>query len=311
MGAIDTTNTFTATDVITSAKMNNILDQSLMTATAIIGDTLAVTSGKLFVRAGGITSNEIGSNAVTTTAILDANVTPAKLSNSDFGAFTVASGVATLDANVVTTANILDANVTTDKILDANITASKLSGAQTGTAPIYGVRAWVNFDGTVAGTFAGGTSTVVRVAASTTATITTTNNHNLITGNKLHALTGVVVGTYVVTVTGPKTFTITTVATTALNTGITFSLRQIRGSGNVNSVSTLGTGQYAVNFTTALPDANYSRSGFANWTGSDVIGLVGGNVSTATTAQSCDIYVANSTNGSVIAVPVVNVMFVG
>ena len=146
MGAIDTSYTFTATDVITSAKMNNIMDQSIMTATAIIGDTLAVTTGKLFVKAGGITSNEIGSNAVTTTAILDANVTPAKLSNSDFGAFTVASGVATLDADVVTTATILDANVTTAKILDASITAPKLSGTQTGTAPIYGMRAYVVFD---------------------------------------------------------------------------------------------------------------------------------------------------------------------
>jgi len=31
---------------------------------------------------------------------------------------------------------------------DAIITAPELSGAQTGTAPIYGCRAWVNFDGT-------------------------------------------------------------------------------------------------------------------------------------------------------------------
>jgi hypothetical protein len=136
MGAIDTTSTFTATDVITSTKMNNILDQSTITATAITGTTLAVTTGKLSVAAGGIRANELAANAVTTTAILDANVTPAKLSNSDFGDFTVASGVATIDAGVVTTA----------KILDANITAAKLSGAQTGTAPIYGIRAWVKFD---------------------------------------------------------------------------------------------------------------------------------------------------------------------
>jgi hypothetical protein len=41
-----------------------------------------------------------------------------------------------------------DASVITADIADANITAAKLSGAQTGTAPIYGCRAWVNFDGT-------------------------------------------------------------------------------------------------------------------------------------------------------------------
>jgi hypothetical protein len=41
-----------------------------------------------------------------------------------------------------------DASVITVDIADANVTAAKLSGAQTGTAPIYGCRAWVNFDGT-------------------------------------------------------------------------------------------------------------------------------------------------------------------
>jgi len=35
----------------------------------------------------------------------------------------------------------------------------------------------------------------------------------------------------------------------------------IRGSGNVSSVTDIGTGTYDVNFTTALPDANYSICG--------------------------------------------------
>lgn len=116
MGAIDTSYTFTATDVITSAKMNNILDQSTMTATAIIGNTLDVTTGKLFVKAGGITSNEIGSNAVTTTAILDANVTTAKIA----------------DLNV-TTGKIADLGVTTGKINDLSVTFPKLATAAVGT----------------------------------------------------------------------------------------------------------------------------------------------------------------------------------
>jgi hypothetical protein len=33
---------------------------------------------------------------------------------------------------------------------------------------------------------------------------------------------------------------------------------EIRASGNVSSITDLGTGQYTVNFTTAMPDANYS-----------------------------------------------------
>ena len=116
MGAIDTGYTFTATDVITSTKMNNILDQSTITATAIIGTTLSVTTGKLFVTAGGITSNEIGSNAVTTTAILDANITTAKIA----------------DLNV-TTGKIADLGVTTGKINDLSVTFPKLATAAVGT----------------------------------------------------------------------------------------------------------------------------------------------------------------------------------
>ena len=38
----------------------------------------------------------------------------------------------------------------------------------------------------------------------------------------------------------------------------------IRGSGNVSSITDNGTGSYTVNFTNALPDTNYSVSGFAN-----------------------------------------------
>jgi hypothetical protein len=75
--------------------------------------------------------------------------------------------------------------VVTAMITDANVTAAKLSGAQTGSAPIYGCRAWVNFDGT----------------------------------------------------TSPPT---------------------IRASGNVTNVTKNGTGDYTVNFTTAMSDANYS-----------------------------------------------------
>jgi hypothetical protein len=77
-----------------------------------------------------------------------------------------------------------DSSIVTADIADANITAAKLDGAQSGSAPIYAARAWVNFNGT--GTVA------------------------------------------------------------------------IRASGNVSSITDNGTGNYTVNFTTAMPDANYS-----------------------------------------------------
>jgi hypothetical protein len=77
-----------------------------------------------------------------------------------------------------------DSSIVTADIANAAITAAKMSGAQSGSAPIYGARAWVNFNGT--GTVA------------------------------------------------------------------------IRGSGNVSSITDNGTGDYTVNFTTAMPDVNYS-----------------------------------------------------
>jgi len=53
-----------------------------------------------------------------------------------------------LAANAVTSEKIAADAVTSAKITDANITAAKLDGAQSGSAPIYGCRAWVYFDGT-------------------------------------------------------------------------------------------------------------------------------------------------------------------
>jgi hypothetical protein len=158
MGAINTNYTFTATDVITSTKMNNILDQSTIAATAVFNNTLDVASGKLLVKAGGITSNEIGSNAVTTTAITDLNVTTGKIADlaittgklNDLSVTTgkiVDSGVTTVKVNdlAITNAKLADGSVTTSKITDASIDAAKLDGAQAGTAPIFGARAWARF----------------------------------------------------------------------------------------------------------------------------------------------------------------------
>jgi microcystin-dependent protein len=73
MGVVNTTYTFTSTDTITSAKMNNIIDETTFTGDAIQGTTLQVVSpGKLAVSAGGITSNELASESVTTSKLTSA-----------------------------------------------------------------------------------------------------------------------------------------------------------------------------------------------------------------------------------------------
>ena len=47
----------------------------------------------------------------------------------------------------------------------------------------------------------------------------------------------------------------------------------IRASGNVTSITDNGTGDYTVNFTNAMPDANYVPTGMINSTGGG-IGLI-------------------------------------
>ena len=82
MGAVNTTYTFTATDTITSTKMNDIIDQTTFTNDAVFDTTLVVAAGKLKVNSQGIKSTELANNAVTTIAIADASVTLAKLDSS-------------------------------------------------------------------------------------------------------------------------------------------------------------------------------------------------------------------------------------
>jgi len=83
MGVVNTTYTFSGTDTITSAKLNNIIDDTTFTSEAIQGTTLQVVSpGKLAVSAGGITSNELAAGAVSninvsnTAAIAGTKISP-------------------------------------------------------------------------------------------------------------------------------------------------------------------------------------------------------------------------------------------
>jgi hypothetical protein len=48
----------------------------------------------------------------------------------------------------------------------------------------------------------------------------------------------------------------------------------IRGSGNVSSVVRNGTGDYTINFTTAMPDANYAFLGTSSDNSDDNVGPV-------------------------------------
>ena len=164
------------------------------------------------------------------------------------------------------TATIVGNTATSTKLITARtINGIAFDGTADITVPASGsssAKAWVNFDGTTSGTWAGGASTVTRVVGSTTATITTTNAHGLTTGNSVYVLTGVVAGSYTVTVLTSNTFTITTVATTALTAApITFQGSTIRSQYNVSSITKNGTGDFTMNFAAPMTDVLYSVIG--------------------------------------------------
>jgi len=64
----------------------------------------------------------------------------------------------------------------------------------------------------------------------------------------------------------------------------------IRGSGNVSSITDNGTGDYTVNFATAMPDANYSPvvTLYSDKTGAGIFGLIGGINALATGSFQID-----------------------
>jgi hypothetical protein len=194
------TGSTTATDArtaLSAAKSGANSDITSLTAcTSITGITTPLTTAQ-----GGT------GTASTTFANLTTNVTGTlPVANGGTGSTTLTAnsvvlgnGTSALSSNLVapsTSGNILTSNGTTwtSAAAPSGITTT------TGSAPYYGARAWVNFDGT------NGT---------------------------------------------------------------------IRASGNVSSVTRNSTGNYTINFTTAMPDTNYSVSG---WCG-------GSNITTGRSAN--------------------------
>ena len=72
----------------------------------------------------------------------------------------------------------------------------------------------------------------------------------------------------------------------------------IRDSGNVSSITDNGVGDYTINFTTAMPDANYSFSGFCNFQGGVAsAGILSFGNDFSMSAGSLRVKAANSTTG--------------
>ena len=157
---------------------------------------------------------------------------------------------------------LINKTINAAQLVNASITPAKLNGAQTGNAPIYGVRAWINMNGTLANTTTI-SGTFSRSAGSTTATISI-SNHGFSAGQIVYITFGAVItNDWFIIQTVPSTgeFTITTSATTAAAGSASIKKAQIIDDGNVDSAIYGGIGSYAINFTTAMPSYGYAWSG--------------------------------------------------
>jgi hypothetical protein len=263
MGAVETTYTFTATDTITSTKMNNIIDQTFMTGDAISGSTLEVTSsGRLKVRSAGITSNELASDSVTSAKILDGTIVNADINASAaIGLSKLATG-ALPTAITIASANIVDGTIVAGDISNATITAPKLDGAQSGTAPIFGVRAWAKLNPFVGSIRTGAykTGNYSRTATETTVTIV---GHGLKTNDKIRLdfTSGTATdGLYTVTSSANANEFVVDHTGSATSGNVTAQFVAIQGSGNVSTASWYDSGddRIVLNFTTQMPNDNYA-----------------------------------------------------
>lgn len=204
---------------------------------------------------------------------------------------------ATLAANTVTTSSLVSGAVTTEKIApgavvtadlaDGAVTAAKMSGGQTGSAPVYGCRAWVNFDGGLID------NSPVTAPSTSTFSVTAGNDFGFyndsgapytarylgtrwlipsiggVAGATLGGVNVATAGFQVTEVISSTRLRVkflsgqiptsnqTITGTGNPSTGYTFQGRGIREAGNVSSVIRNTDGDFTVNLTVPMPTMHY------------------------------------------------------
>jgi hypothetical protein len=81
----------------------------------------------------------------------------------------------------------------------------------------------------------------------------------------------------------------------------------IRGSGNVSSITDNGTGSYTVNFTTAMPDVNYSMVATAQGVAASYAGLAAENHDTNKTTSAVAVITSNRSTATAADATTANV----
>lgn len=232
----------------------------------------------------------------------------------------ISSGAAIAFSKLATGALPAAITVTTANVVDASVTPGKLSGAQTGAAPIYGVRAWVNINGATANNLNFDYTTS---SSGTLVVVTTASAHSLRVGHVVY-LEFTDGGTqrptnraYTVTAVGPETTRFNAVgdpkASDTTGQGV-LRRRTVRASGNVACVSPVNdsetSAEFAVNFAVALPDADYALSGLAARSAVAQDNIVTARSTDVKTADACVIRAATGGGSQLTSCPLVTAMFI-
>jgi hypothetical protein len=155
MATFITGTTFTTNQQVTATSLNNVVNNATFASGAVTsGGGLSISSGgaSLFVTDGGIVASKLGSDSVTTVKIMDANVTPAKLSagaptwssstvtipsSLDFSAIstTATAGTYGRSGNTVTI-TMSGHNMTDGMVADLTFVAGTGGAATSGSYPI-------------------------------------------------------------------------------------------------------------------------------------------------------------------------------
>jgi hypothetical protein len=137
---------FTSGQTVTPAILNSAQTPSVTIADIVnadISSTAAIADTKL------ATISTAGKVANSSTTATNANTASAIVARDASGNFSAGTITANLTGNVTGTASVIaDGAVSSAaKISNGVISAEKLNGQQSGSAPIYGCRAWAKFEG--------------------------------------------------------------------------------------------------------------------------------------------------------------------
>ena len=192
-----------------------------------------------------------------------------------------AAGIGFSDTSTQTTAGVAKTGDTMTGLLVlsgapvATLGAATKGYVDTTAATGSPVKAWVNFNGVPSN------GTYTRVGTLITVTLTA---HDMTTGqvaNLSFTTGGATSGSYTITVLDANSFTVTDSISGSIPSGNVTRNNFIRASFNVSSITDNGTGDYTINFASALVDANYCVSGMMIGGGPANSGTI--NIKAATT----------------------------